>query len=277
MFSVKHWQLDQNSCLPNDNVLCNIAAVLTAAEAGLLRDLGCCGSSNSPVPRRPQGSRCGTSQLCVPLWRSSGAAAWPWGIGSGLLGRVGLGARFGSSPVSGLRCSAAPAAAPLLLAGAGEVSAACREGAVRQGPAVPPSMEMMAAGMDGSPAAGFAGAIQPCLGWRGWLTRSPGRSSHRSGRQVARGARPPASLGTQQSLAVTPSKPLALTARSRGRKKRPPPAKNCKGEARAGAFIAGTLNAREEQGLSSLPRSLSCSTKQPPSLASEIQREVLKL
>ena len=54
-FSVKHWQLDQNSCLPNDNVLCNIAAVLTAAEGGVLQDLGWggldfCGSFNPPVP-----------------------------------------------------------------------------------------------------------------------------------------------------------------------------------------------------------------------------------
>lgn len=49
-------------------------------------------------------------------------------------------------------------------------------------------------------------------------------------------------------------------------KEKASPSKNCKGEARAGAFIAGSLNGREEQGLSSLPLALSCSTKQPPSL-----------
>lgn len=31
MFAVNHWQLDQNSCLPNDAVLCSIAAVPAAA------------------------------------------------------------------------------------------------------------------------------------------------------------------------------------------------------------------------------------------------------
>ena len=65
--------------------------------------------------------------------------------------------------------------------------------------------------------------------------------------------------------------------RQAGGEKKTSPSKIRKGEARAGAFLVGTLNGREEQGLSSLPVSLSCSTKQPPSLASEIQREVLKL
>lgn len=48
------------------------------------------------------------------------------------------------------------------------------------------------------------------------------------------------------------------------------------GEERAGAFIAQTLNGREEQGPSCLLLPPS-STKQPPRLASETQGEVLKL
>lgn len=28
MFSVRRWQLDQNSCLPNDTVLCSVAAAV---------------------------------------------------------------------------------------------------------------------------------------------------------------------------------------------------------------------------------------------------------
>lgn len=31
MFAVNHWQLDQNSCLPNDAVLCSMAALPAAA------------------------------------------------------------------------------------------------------------------------------------------------------------------------------------------------------------------------------------------------------
>lgn len=69
MFSVKRWQLDQNSCLPNDNVRCDRAAVLTAAEVGVLQDVGWggldfCGSFNPPVPRRS------------PAGPGAGGAAW---------------------------------------------------------------------------------------------------------------------------------------------------------------------------------------------------------
>lgn len=76
--------------------------------------------------------------------------------------------------------------------------------------------------------------IQPVQGLRRWcgrLTRASEqgccRPAGRTGRSLG-GAQPPASLGMQQSLAVTPSKPLSLTARSRGRKERPPPAKTAK-------------------------------------------------
>lgn len=42
MFSLNCWQLDQNSRLPNDNVLCTIAAVLTV-QCMIPGKFGCCG------------------------------------------------------------------------------------------------------------------------------------------------------------------------------------------------------------------------------------------
>lgn len=67
MFSVERWQLDQNSCLPNDNVLCSIAAVLTAAEVWVLRHLGWGG-----LDFRAGG-------LMVPDGPRAGGAGQPWG------------------------------------------------------------------------------------------------------------------------------------------------------------------------------------------------------
>lgn len=82
MFSVEHWQLDQNSCLPNDNVLRDIAAVLTAAEVGVPQDLGW-GGLGVLIRLSPDGPRAGgvawdgPARLCLALCRSFGAAAWP--------------------------------------------------------------------------------------------------------------------------------------------------------------------------------------------------------
>lgn len=53
MFSVRRWQLDQNSCLPNDNVLCTVAAALAAAAVWVLQDLGWTSAGVLTHPRSP--------------------------------------------------------------------------------------------------------------------------------------------------------------------------------------------------------------------------------
>lgn len=44
MFAVNHWQLDQNCCLPNDAVLCSIAAMPAAAGTACPGNLGSAGA-----------------------------------------------------------------------------------------------------------------------------------------------------------------------------------------------------------------------------------------
>lgn len=100
---------------------------------------------------------------------------------------------------------------------------------------------------------------------RGTVTRSPSTAA-----VTHRWHNLPPALGRGKALCL-PFKASGAYCTKQGEEKRPSPSKKCKGEAGAGAFIAGALNRREEQGLSSLPLALSRSTKQPPSLASEIQ------
>lgn len=72
MFSVERWQLDQNSCLPNDNVLCSIAAVLTAAEVRVLRHWGWgglhFGAGGLNLPDGPRAGSAGQPGLGTLRW-----------------------------------------------------------------------------------------------------------------------------------------------------------------------------------------------------------------
>lgn len=49
MFAVSHWQLDQNSCLPNDAVLCCTAALPAAAGTPCPGSLGAAGLGSAGV------------------------------------------------------------------------------------------------------------------------------------------------------------------------------------------------------------------------------------
>lgn len=192
MFSLRRWQLEQNSRLPNDNGLGNIAAVLTARHE---------------------------------IRRSFNA------------GDVGF-----VPALSGRRGDPGPA---LPLAGGSEppLGSGCWR--------------------DGSRAwccgSGAAGLLEPRLS-RAWgcgegpSTCVPTVGTGLGGRRVSQ-------LPLQSSSARCVEQ---------GDKKKPSPSKSCEGEERAGAFIAQTLNGREEQGLSFLPFPPS-STKQPPRKASETQ------
>ena len=91
-----------------------------------------------------------------------------------------------------------------------------------------------------------------CAAGAGGLPAPP--SKVRTGR-VLGGAQPPASLGMQQSLAVTPSKPLAFTAPSRGRKKDLPQQKS---QRRSESWSLSCRNPEREGGAGfELPASLS--------------------
>lgn len=93
--------------------------------------------------------------------------------------------------------------------------------------------------------------------------------------QVEQAGHPWDSASCHQSLAVPPSKPPALNAWSRGgRTDLPQP--ELQRKTRAGAFAAGTLSGREEQGCAPAAASEPL-YKAAPSLASEIQREVGEL
>lgn len=104
MFSAKHWQLEQNSCLSNDNARRNIAAVLTTAEVGVLQDLGWggldpCGSFIPPAPRWPQGRRCGPGQPGSALPFAAALGPLRGRRGSVLPRSGGLDVERGSVPV----------------------------------------------------------------------------------------------------------------------------------------------------------------------------------
>lgn len=233
-FSVKHWQLGQNSCLPNDNVLCNIAAVLTAAEGGVLQDLGWGGldfggSFNPPVPRWPQGRRGGVAQDSPALPRPLQKL---WGL------CMAVGDWFWLAPVGWMRSTVWFESSFRLK----ELGSTCSHSTAPRGSRRGLCHSQRASshiGTCGDTVRGDGGsweglallqlaslepiqAVQGLCHRRGRLTRSSEqgccRPTSRTGRSFS-GAQPPASLGMQQSLAVTPSKPLALTAQSRGRKK----------------------------------------------------------
>lgn len=135
-------------------------------------------------------------------------------------------------------------------------------------------------GRTGSPAAGFAGAdpgraraVLPVWGAHP-LLRARLLLPLRSDRQVAQWGQAPQPWDTAKPQ--LPLQSLWHSLREAGGEKKTFP--QLKAQTRSESWSLYCRSPEREGGAGfELPAALSCSTKQPPSLASEIQREVLKL